>query len=221
MKVSDIFTVLVPATFQVKLDAKLHSYIDKLPVYDDIIYQVSQYKNKRSKKRCTLYWPFTLINSLFNRKPTLWAEEELRDFALKNGYVAGVGNDADKGVIVNVLLNNKKYNLKETVIRYEDVVLWQTWDKVLSKGLGIQVSIKASSLFFQQMKEGKIQWPWLAGKLFHIISIFKDKNWYMFVDSDSKHSRASVSKEQLQSMLKENAMFPRCRVILPVIKLWT
>lgn len=222
MKLKDVLTIVNPKTYQVAKDNKIFAYMDKIPTADDIYYQVSQYKNKRSKKRCTMYWPLIILASLFNRPITPQMEENLREFAIKNGYVIGQGNSADQGVETVIVYNNQllSTNYKNLAVRYEDTVLSPTFDKPLDKGLGIQVSIKASSDFFRQIKAGVIDNPdACAGNLFHIISLFKHKDWYQFIDSDSKHSRAWISEVNLMNLLVNNAIFPRCRVLVPIIKL--
>lgn len=199
-------------------------YLYNCPVQDELFYQYNQYDRVEQRNACTLFHRVIILSSIFNQPITPTEEQELVDYAIKEygfNIKGGSNSTADAARCATKWRNNKFPDKK--AVYFQTTWFSDAFNLAIEKWLGVSITLQpikwGSNKFFTMLKQWEIKMDKnLKVTQWHAISLWKG---YKFRDSDAKSSVASCTKEVLEEMIKQKAVFPAVRVIIPLKSLTT
>lgn len=196
-------------------------YLKNCPPQDELFYQYNQYDRPSQRIACTLFNYLIILSSIFNQPITPEQEQEVVDFAIKEGnFNPKWGNSSSTSARAVFKRWNNKYPDKQAVY-FQTTRFSEAFNLAIEKGLGTSITVKGrkdgSNKFFKMLLAGEIKMDAnLKVTQGHNISLWKG---YKFRDSDTKSSVAVCKKEVLDEMIKQWAVFPTVRIVVPLSKI--
>lgn len=196
-------------------------YLKNCPPQDELFYQYNQYDRVEQRIACTLFNYLIILSSIFNQPITPEQEQEVVDFAIKEGnFNPKWGNSSSTSARAVFKRWNNKYHDKQAVY-FQTTRFSEAFNLAIEKGLGVSITVKGrkdgANKFFKMLLAGEIKMDTnLKVTQGHNISLWKG---YKFRDSDTKSSVAVCKKEVLDEMIKQWAVFPTVRIVVPLSKI--
>lgn len=196
-------------------------YLKNCPPQDELFYQYNQYDRVEQRIACTLFNYLIILSSIFNQPITPEQEQEVVDFAIKEGnFNPKWGNSSSTSARAVFKRWNNKYPDKQAVY-FQTTRFSEAFNLAIEKGLGTSITVKGrkdgANKFFKMLLAGEIKMDSnLKVTQGHNISLWKG---YKFRDSDTKSSVAVCKKEVLDEMIKQWAVFPTVRIVVPLSKI--
>lgn len=218
-------TTIDPKSHDWKVENSVEAmeYLRNAPVQDELFYQYNQYDRPEQRIACTLFNYLIILSSIFNQPITLEQEQEVVDFAIKEKLFNPKGGNFSANGAQAV---HKRWNIKfpdKKAVYFQTTWFSEAFNLAIEKGLGVSLTLdgkkSGSNKFFKMLLAGEIKMDKnLVVTTGHNISLWKG---YKFRDSDTKSSVASCTKEVLDEMIKQKALFPSVRIIIPLSNLTT